>query len=161
MTSVLCSFDVSYLSDVWVGVLYDRLVHELERAHAGHCLRVSDLPRGILENLAAQLYEGRPQGSEVYLVDKAAGPEPWRVGVHKVVERRNEEDCVLLALFPPDLLLAAGDSVDVSTFRAIPVDDVPGLELARLAGRSRTSAESTAHSERLTGMQVSDEVVAQ
>jgi hypothetical protein len=61
----------------------------------------------------------------VYLVDRTSGPEPWRVGVHKVVERRNAEEGIVLDLFPPDLQLAAGDSVDVSTFRALPVDDLP------------------------------------
>jgi len=91
--------------------------------------------RALLTALAERLAAERPAGSEVYLVDRAPGPEPWRVGVHKVVERRNEEAGALLALFPPDLLLAAGDSVDVSPFRAVPTDGIIARVEANLAAR--------------------------
>lgn len=92
---------------------------EIRKAGAGQCLRVSDLPRDVLESVARHLAEHPESLAEVYLVDRAAGPEPWRVGVHKVVERRNACEGVLVALFPPDLQLAAGDSVDISTFRQV------------------------------------------
>ncbi len=94
------------------------------RALPGQCLRVSDLPRQVLERLALRLVEAQVPGVEVYLVDRVPGPQLWRVGVHKVVERRNAEEGVVLALFPPDLQLAAGDSVDISTFRTVPVGDL-------------------------------------
>lgn len=105
---------------VWIDVLEEQLRRELSHASSGHCLRVAGLPRGILEGLASRLATDAPSGCEVFLVDRSAGPEVWRVAVHKVVERRNAEESVVLALFPPDIQLAAGDSVDISTFRAIP-----------------------------------------
>jgi len=128
-------FDPAHLRDVWVDVLWRLLVDELGGALPGHCLRVSDLPRSLLTALTERLIAERPPGTEVYFVDRPAGPEPWRVGVHKVVERRNEEESVLLALFPPDLLLAAGDSVDVSTFRTVPTGDVASWVEEDIAGR--------------------------
>jgi DNA phosphorothioation-dependent restriction protein DptH len=107
----------------WVTVLEERIRAELQTAGPGHCLRISDLPRPILTQLASNLHSNGHE-AEIYLVDRAIGPEPWRVGVHKVVERRNETRSVVLALFPPDLQLAAGDSVDISTFRTIPISDL-------------------------------------
>ncbi len=107
MSSALRPLDPAYLRDAWVEALWGVLVDELAGALPAHCLRVSDLPRALLTALAERLAAERPAGSEVYLVDRVPGPEPWRVGVHKVVERRNEEAGALLALFPPDLLLAA------------------------------------------------------
>ena len=118
--------------DIWVDVVEPLLRAELANADSGHCLRVSHLPRPILEQLASRLSQNHPAGVEIYLVDRTTGPEPWRVGVHKVVERRNAEEGVVLALFPPDLQLAAGDSVDVSTFRALPVEDLPDMVERRL-----------------------------
>lgn len=112
------------LFDLWVGVLAEHLSGELRNAASGHCLRLSDLPRLVLERLAKDLTEAAIANVEVYFVDRDSGPEPWRVGVHKVVERRNAEEGVVLALFPPDLQLAAGDSVDISTFRAVSMADV-------------------------------------
>ncbi len=110
--------------DVWITVLEARLRDDLRSAAPGHCLRVADLPRPVLEAVAARFGTDAPPGVETYFVDRAPGPEPWRVGVHKVVERRNAEESAVLALFPPDLQLAAGDSVDISTFRAVPVEDL-------------------------------------
>lgn len=111
--------------DAWVAVLENRLRDELKHAARGHCVRISDLPRPILERLADRLTQHPIAGTEVYFVDRLAGPESWRVAVHKVVERRNAEECALIALFPPNVQLAAGDSVDVSTFRVIPTANLP------------------------------------
>ena len=101
---------------VWIEIAERRIRSELDSAGVGQCLRVTDLPRPVLERIGAELADEQIPGVEVYLVDQQTGPEPWRVGVHKVVERRNAEEAVVLALFPPDLQLAAGDSVDISTF---------------------------------------------
>jgi DNA phosphorothioation-dependent restriction protein DptH len=113
------------LDATWADVLASHLERELAVALPGQCLRLSGVPRPILGTIAQRLLaDGVP--AEVYLVDRQTGPEPWRVGVHRVVERRNAEDGVVLALFPPDLQLAAGDSVDISTFREIPAEHLLG-----------------------------------
>jgi DNA helicase HerA-like ATPase len=127
--------DRDQLLDVWVEELDARLHDELGRAAPGHCLRVTDLPRPLLERLAARLVAERLPDVEVYLVERTPGPELWRVGVHKVVERRNAEEGIVLALFPPDLQLAAGDSVDISTFRQIPVQGLQTHVEATLLAR--------------------------
>jgi DNA phosphorothioation-dependent restriction protein DptH len=113
------------MTNVWIDVLAAQLLREIAQAEQGHCLRVSDLPRPVLEGLTARLSSEQLLGVEVYLVDKKPGPELWRVSVNKVVERRNVEENVVLSCFPPDVQLAAGDSVDISTFRLIPVADLP------------------------------------
>jgi DNA phosphorothioation-dependent restriction protein DptH len=115
--------DTSNIAGLWVDALESRLRSVTADADQGQCLRVVDLPRQILEHVARRLSETNPADVEVYLVDRVAGPEPWRVGVHKVIERRNA-DVSILALFPPDLQLAAGDSVDISTFKAVKVDEL-------------------------------------
>lgn len=122
------------ITALWVDALAQRLQDELAVALRGQCLRVVDVPRQILEGVAERLSTERRHDAEIYLVDRQAGPEPWRVGVHRVVERRNA-DVTLLALFPPELQLAAGDSVDVSTFRAIAVNDLPGRIVQSLKRR--------------------------
>jgi len=120
MADVLRPLGQDALDALWVQAGTARLRAAIADAVAGQCLRAGDLPRTILERMAAALYADQRPGAEVYFVDGRAGPEPWRAAVHKVVERRNAADGVLLALFPPDLQLAAGDSVDISTFRVIP-----------------------------------------
>lgn len=125
MTDQLIPLPSEVFLDAWIEVLDRRLRDELAHAAAGHCVRVSDLPRPILEGLARSLNDRPVAGTEVYFVDRVAGPERWRVAVHKVVERRNAEERAVVALFPPDVQLAAGDSVDVSTFRVIPIADLP------------------------------------
>src|SRR5215203_2659359 len=107
MRSVLQQVPAETVSEVWIDVLEARLRPELAEASAGHCLRVAGLPRPLLERLAARLAIDPPSGSEVFFVDQQKGPESWRAQVHKVVERRNAEEGVVLALFPPDVLLAA------------------------------------------------------
>lgn len=125
MTEQLILAPSSIVLDAWIDVLELRLRDELNAATRGHCVRIADLSRPVLEGLAARLGVLPIQDVEVYFVDRQAGPEPWRVAVHKVVERRNAEECAVVALFPPDIQLAAGDSVDVSTFRVIPVTHLP------------------------------------
>src|SRR6266566_4065079 len=117
--------DSQKITNVWIDVLVAQLRREIAQADRGHCLRVSDLPRPVLEGLTARLSSEQLLGAEIYLVDKKPGPELWRVSVNRVVERRNAEENVVLSCFPPDVQLAAGDSVDISTFRLIPVADLP------------------------------------
>lgn len=117
--------DSQNITSVWVDVLTTQLRREIAQAERGHCLRLSDLPRPVLEGLTARLASEQLPGAEIYLVDKNPGPESWRVSVNRVVERRNAAENIVLSCFPPDIQLAAGDSVDISTFRLIPVADLP------------------------------------
>lgn len=112
------------LTAVWVDVLERRLRAELEVASPGQCLRVADLPRPLLEEAACRLSAAPVPGCDVFLVSGSSGPEPWIADVYTVIRRRNEEETAVLALIPPDIQLAAGDSVDVSTFRLIAVKDL-------------------------------------
>lgn len=125
MTEQLTPVSPTVILNAWVNVVVERLRADVRQAVPGHCVRLADLPRPVLEGVACELAERPAPGVEVYFVDRQSGPEPWRVTVHKVVERRNAEECALVALFPPDIQLAAGDSVDVSTFRVITVADLP------------------------------------
>lgn len=130
--TLLQPLDPGYLPGLWVDAATQRLGDAIATAAVGQCLRVSDLPREILEPVAKRMAEASIAGCEVYFVDRAGGPEEWRVAVHKVVERRNACEGVLLALFPPDLQLAAGDSVDISTFRLVPMVDLDDALMAIL-----------------------------
>lgn len=145
MTDQLILLPSDALLDAWIEVLDRRLRDELVHAAPGHCVRVSDLPRPILEGLARSLNDRPVHGTEVYFVDRVAGPERWRAVIHRVVERRNAEERAVVALFPPDVQLAAGDSVDVSTFRVIPITDLPmrveQLLLERMPSSLRARAE--------------------
>ena len=79
----------------------------------------------VLEAFAARASQQSEPGVEVYFVDLVAGPEPWRVGAHRVVQRRDAADAkVVIAAFPPGLKLDAGDSLDISTFRLIETDEL-------------------------------------
>jgi DNA phosphorothioation-dependent restriction protein DptH len=122
------------VEDAWVQVILDVARAAVEVASAGQCLRLGGLPRSILERVATALAGTVPKDGELYLIDECAGPEPWRVGVHKVVERRNESRTVVVALVPPDIQLAAEDSVDVSTFREIPLRGVDRIVTTTLLG---------------------------
>jgi DNA phosphorothioation-dependent restriction protein DptH len=122
MRDVLTPLPPRAVESVWCSVLEARLREEVHRSQSGQCLRIDGIPRSLLEQLADRLHNDASFPAEVCLVDQQAGPEPWRVGVHKVVERRNAESGVLIALLPPEVRLAAGDSIDVSTFRSVATD---------------------------------------
>ena len=144
MSEVLVPLATGEIRNVWIEVLVERLSREIERAEPGQCLRVNSLPRTILTEAARRIHDSAPAHVNVSLVDHASGPEPWRVGVHKVVEQRNLGNVVVVAAFPPDLKLAAGDSVDVSTFRELRTTDlgeeVEALLVSRIPALLREKA---------------------
>src|SRR5260221_8201758 len=144
MADQLVPVPTDVIPGAWTEVLERRLRDELLNATPGHCVRIADLPRPVLERLAGLLAAHPIAGAEIYFVDRSAGPESWRVAVHKVVERRNAQACAVVALFPPDIQLAAGDSVDVSTFRVIPVADLPTRVESALIERIPTNLKAKA-----------------
>ena len=84
------------VDDAWLTVLDGRLAREIQRAGPGQCLRLEGLARHLLEALAERA--GGAGTAEVYLIDHQQGPESWRVGVHRVVARRNAGELVVVAL---------------------------------------------------------------
>src|SRR4051812_11873558 len=122
---VLAAIPTSVLEDLWTDVLVERVRRETEGASDGQRLRLQDLPRSVLERFAGRAASELDHGVEIYFVDLATGPEPWRVGAHRVVQRRDAPDArVVVAAIPPDIKLAAGDSLDVSTFRLLPTQEL-------------------------------------
>ncbi|HEX8835223.1 MAG TPA: hypothetical protein VF719_13530, partial [Abditibacteriaceae bacterium] len=125
---VLRAFDPRHLDDLWMRALEDRVLTEIGEASAGQCLRVEGLPRNLLERVTEELVRAALTGVEIYLIDRedaaARTGQSWRVDAYKVVERRNAEENVVVVFLPPDVQLAAGDSIDISTFRAVPVTDL-------------------------------------
>ncbi len=125
---VLRSFETHQLDDLWIRALEDRVLTEIGEASLGHCLRVEGLPRPLLERVAQELMRAQLTGVELYLIDGEDAAtrtgESWRVDAYKVVERRNAEENIVVVFLPPDVQLAAGDSLDISTFRSVPVRDL-------------------------------------
>ncbi len=148
---VLRPFSPSAVEDLWVRVAEGRVLEQVSSASSGHCLRVEGLPRIILERLGAELARAGLTGVEVYLIDSqgasTGADAAWRVDAYKVVERRNAEQGVVVALLPPDVQLAAGDSIDISTFRSLPVSDLDELVerelLKRIPAALHASIQST------------------
>src|SRR4051812_130879 len=94
------------IEGLWTSALVNRVRAEVDVALAGQRLRVQDLPRGILERFVQKASEEIHGGVESYFVDLTAGPEPWRVGAHRVVQRRDAADArVVVAAIPPDIKL--------------------------------------------------------
>jgi hypothetical protein len=122
---VLSGIPSSVVEELWTEVLVERVRRETERALDGQRLRIQDLPRSVLERFASRAATEVDHGVEIYVVDLASGPEPWRVGAHRVVQRRDSPDArVVVAAIPPDVKLAAGDSLDVSTFRLLATEEL-------------------------------------
>ena len=142
---VLVAMPEGDVQAAWLEVLLGHLKEELAHAEPGQCLRVGGLPRSLLETAIGSLYAGNGTTVRMGLVDRTSGPEPWRVGVHRIVEYRNLEGPVVLAAIPPDVKLAAGDSVDISVFREIRTESLGDLVtltlLAQLNGRVGASVE--------------------
>ena len=137
MPEALTPLPPDALEGIWLDVLEAKARTEVARAGPGQRLRIDGIARPLLERLAVQLCGDSTFAAETYFVDALAGPEPWRVGVHTVVRRRDDAPGTVLALVPPDIRLSAGDSIDVSTFRAVATDalanDVAGALLQRIS----------------------------
>ena len=133
---VLSGIPSSVVEELWTDVLIERVRREVEGALDGQRLRIQDLPRSVLERFARRAVTEFDHGVEIYFVDLASGPEPWRVGAHRVVQRRDAPDAkVVVAAIPPDVKLAAGDSLDVSTFRLLATEELGDAVFKELFAR--------------------------
>lgn len=123
--TALGAIPASVVEELWTTVLVERVRRETAGAEQGQRLRIQDLPRSVLERFASRAATELDDGVEIYFVDLVSGPEPWRAGAHRVVERRDALDArVVVAAIPPDIKLAAGDSLDVSTFRLLATQEL-------------------------------------
>jgi len=127
-------------SDQFRGVLAGAARHVITRcladARPGHCLRVSNLPESVMQELCADLNANHP-GADVVLL---LGPwqkaqTPWQVSATRLIELRNAETRPLLVFVPPGIKTAAEDSFDVSTFQEIELEEIPRRLRQELRGR--------------------------
>jgi len=124
-------------------IVTTRLSDLLQKAEAGHCLRLEGLPHDVLDAVCRGL-QSKVNGAKVVLLSNAAA-EPYQVSATKLIELRNsaEGSHSLLVLIPSNLRTAAEDSFDRATFKQIEVDDFPGLVVGRLqdnlTGHHRTT----------------------
>jgi len=135
MADNLTPLPSGYLDGVWATVLEHRLRLEVATAREGQRLRVDGIGKHLLEAVAANLSQDSSFPAQVFMVDSHSGPEPWRVSAYKVVESRNPDEGIVLALVPPDAQLTAGDSIDKSTFREISVAALAAEVEGELLGR--------------------------
>ena len=110
-------------------VLLPRLVHLLAARTAGHCMRVTDLDRGLMLRLCGGLRSQVPTATIVVLADQALRDQApdFAVTGAKLVELRNPLPNnawrpPLLVFVPNDLRAAAEDSFGVATFEEVPVE---------------------------------------
>jgi DNA phosphorothioation-dependent restriction protein DptH len=121
------------------GVLLPKLVGVLNGKEAGHCMRVTDLDRGLMVRLAGSLRAAVPTASVVILADEELQAEAAALAVSstKLVELRNplpsdELRPPLLVFVPNDLRAAAEDSFGVATFEEVSIDGAYGELIAQL-----------------------------
>ena len=108
----------------------------LTNARPGHCLRVSNLPESVMQELCADFNANHP-GADVVLL---LGPwqkaqTPWQVSATRLIELRNAEARPLLVFVPPGIKTAAEDSFDVSTFQEIDLGEIPRQLRQELRGQ--------------------------
>ena len=120
-------------------VLLPKLVAVLKGKDAGHCMRVTDLDRGLMIRLAGSLSAAVPTASIVILADEILQREAPALAVSstKLVELRNplpndELRPPLLVFVPNDLRAAAEDSFGVATFEELAIDDAYGDLIVQL-----------------------------
>ena len=91
----------------------------------GACLRVSTLPRPVMQTLAHDLHTHHPAAYVRLLIGENERPrEPWEAKATQLVALRNAEDRPLLIFVPPGLHTSAEDSFDVSTFAEVGFSDL-------------------------------------
>ena len=120
-------------------VLLPRLSGLLSARDFGHCMRVTDLDRGLMIRLAGGLRASVPSANVVVLADetlRAQAPE-LAVTSTKLVELRNplpndELRPPLLVFVPNDLRASAEDSFGVATFEELSIEGAYAELIAEL-----------------------------
>jgi DNA phosphorothioation-dependent restriction protein DptH len=104
----------------------------LERAATGARLRITTLPRPVMERLAERL---QADSRWVVRVLCTGTPQaPWEATATKLIELRNVLREPLLVCIPPGLRTTAEDSLDIATFTELALPDmIPTLGKALLA----------------------------
>lgn len=118
----------------------------------GHCLQVTDLPVGLMDNICQRLRISCPE-CETYILSLKP-VHSWHITSTKLVERRNANEAVIVVFLPPDLRTSAEDSFDISTFERFPISDLYKLLrkelLAKLAVNMREQVEEIVRSSSCT-----------
>lgn len=111
--------------------LLPRLKDYLDSRRAGHCMRVSNLSKGLMVRLCSLLKSEVPEAEIAILWDTKSEPLPDRMGISatKLVELRNplsngDLRPPLLVFIPDDLRTSAEDSFGVATFEDIQIGNV-------------------------------------
>jgi hypothetical protein len=123
------------------------VISSLEESRPGHCLRVGALAESAMRELCAELNTRCIDADIVLLLGpRQQSCNAWEVSATRLIELRNAARRPLLVCVPPGLRTPAEDSFDVSTFRELPLADIP-RQL-----RKRLRAELAEDTQRLTDL---------
>jgi DNA phosphorothioation-dependent restriction protein DptH len=125
-------------------VVFERLRARLSEAQAGQCLRVSYLPKEIMEQACLQLRDTDAGRNADVLVLAEEPQHIWQVSATRVVELRNAEEKPLLVFMPPGARTSANDSLDVSTFAEVSLDGLYEAMRSRATGKLAANTLSKA-----------------
>ncbi|NKW96657.1 ATP-binding protein [Bacillus toyonensis] len=110
------------LLDERVGTLVaSKLKEKLINKEPGHCAQVVDLKTNVMIRACQELNEIGAGKFESYVLttNDNLEKEPWEIHATKLVERRNEEEKIVVVFIPHNLKTSAEDSFDIATFESI------------------------------------------
>lgn len=119
----------SIASDAYLNLLvesvYIKLLGLLRGAEPGHCARISTLPAEAMFKLCPLLRKAGLQADILSLLgEEEIQQYEWQAKSTKIIELRNAEERPLLVFMPPTVRVSTNDSIDISTFREIPLDNI-------------------------------------
>ena len=141
------------------------ILAELRVARPGHCLRIGALAEMAMRDLCADLAPHVDADVVLLLGPWQRPTQKWEVSATRLIELRNAERRPLLVFVPPGLRTPAEDSFDISTFRELPLGNVPALLRKRLRDQlpedlQRLTDQVLAYRRDLLGAASDDRVVS-
>ena len=103
--------------------IYHKFEAVLQKAEAGHCMKLSGVSDGILHNLWAHINTNIPQ-IDCFILSGSDLEEEKYISATKLIEYRNLEEKPLLVLIPSTLRTAAEDSFGSATFKELMIEDI-------------------------------------
>ncbi len=110
-------------------VVEERLMAVVTVKQPGHCMKVSDLDKGVMESVARSLRATLGSAVQVHVLSgDMRNDDPLFISSSKLVELRNppaqdEQRAPLLVFVPNDLRTAAEDSFAEATFEQVSISD--------------------------------------
>ena len=110
-------------------VVEERLMEVITDRQPGHCMKVSDLDKGVMESVARSMRETLGTAAQVHVLSgDTRNDDPLFISSSKLVELRNpptenEQRPALLVFVPNDLRTAAEDSFAEATFEQVTISD--------------------------------------